>query len=419
MTHQSATPPRSAFPWYLTSSSAWLGGMSLQGFLLTWLLVGVLDTPADRVGFGRALIDLPALAILLLGGILADRTEGRLLLLRLHLLIAVPPLVLAALVMQDLLSFWVVVLFGLAMAALQSTSDPARQSILNRVTRIDIQRTVTIMTIVTSFVGLGAVWLGGQLERIGIPQVLAIQALFFASGALAMRQLPALPVRQSPGPPDLLGGLKGSWRVPLVRDIIGLNFASSLFNAGAYIVAVPFIVRVVYEGGAEFFATVMIVFTVGSIGSNIVLLRFMPLLRPGRLFLLMQLTRIVILALLMIQPALWLFLVLMLAWGFNMGITSTLVRTTVQELAPETSRAQILSLLTLSFMVASPISSLLLGKLIAVTDPLTALMPGVVISAMLFIAGAALTGLWGFHSPSAVRYVRRPAAPSGDGGALS
>ena len=58
-----------------------MAAMSLQGFLITWLIVGVLHTPADRVGFGRALIEMPGLAILLIGGVLADRTDGRRLLI--------------------------------------------------------------------------------------------------------------------------------------------------------------------------------------------------------------------------------------------------------------------------------------------------------------------------------------------------
>ncbi len=37
--------PRSAFPWYLTSSSLWMAAMSLQGFLITWMLVGILRHP--------------------------------------------------------------------------------------------------------------------------------------------------------------------------------------------------------------------------------------------------------------------------------------------------------------------------------------------------------------------------------------
>ena len=68
----SAAPPRSAFPWYLTSASLWMAGMSLQGFLFTWLLVGTLETPADQVGIARSLAEFPPLLILLLGGVLGE-----------------------------------------------------------------------------------------------------------------------------------------------------------------------------------------------------------------------------------------------------------------------------------------------------------------------------------------------------------
>ena len=79
--------------------------------------------------------------------------------------------------------------------------------------------------------------------------------------------------------------------------------ASSVFGTllaaatGAYIVAIPYIAKEVYGGDAAFFATVMTIFTVGSIGSNLILLLFMPLRHPGRLFLMMQLTRAAILLL--------------------------------------------------------------------------------------------------------------------------
>ena len=375
-----------------------MAAMSLQGFLITWLLVGVLQTPADRVGFGRALIEMPGLAILLIGGVLADRTDGRRLLIWMHLAIAVPSLAIAAMVHSDLLSFWVVIAFGIAVSGLQAISDPARQSILSRVTRTDIQRTVTIMTIVTSLAGLGGVWVGGQLDGIGLFVVLLLQAGCFALGADAARRMPPMPPAPGRGRPDLLAGIKASWNIPLIRNIIGLNFLSSLVNAGAYIVAIPFIVKEVYHGDATFFASVMIVFTAGSIGSNVILLRFMPLLRPGRLFLLMQLTRVVILGLLWMKPSLWLFYAVMFAWGFNMGVTTTLVRTTVQELAEGIHRAQILSVLLVSFMISAPLSSMLLGNLIAGFDPLTALLPGIVISLVIFAVGVTSSRLWQYEA---------------------
>jgi hypothetical protein len=142
----------------------------------------------------------------------------------------------------------------------------------------------------------------------------------------------------------------------------------------------------------------MIIFTVGSIGSNVILLLFMPLRHPGRLFLLMQLSRVAILALLWVKPSLWLFYLAMFAWGLNMGVTTTMVRTTVQELAPAPVRAQILSVLLLSFLVSSPISSVLLGVLISQTAPLTALLPGIIVSLAIFAIGIRFTGLWSYRS---------------------
>ena len=375
-----------------------MAAISLQGFLVTWMLVGMLDTPADQVGFARMLMEMPGLVILLIGGVLADRVDGRALLTSMHLLVAIPPLLVA--VWLQALSYWLVVAFGVSIAALQAMSDPARQAMLTRITRTDIQRSVTIMTIVTSLAGLVGVWIGGRMETLGLMLVLVIQAMLFGIGAVATRLLPALPAAGTTLRIDLLAGLKATWRQPLIRNVIGLNFISSLFNAGAYIVAIPFIVTEVYAGDAALFSTVMIVFTTGSIGSNVVLLRFLPLARPGRLFLLLQLTRIVVLAVLWWEPSLWLFYATIGAWGLNMGITSTLSRAMVQELAPATHRAQILALFILSFMVSAAISSPLLGLLIVGSSPLTALVPGMVISLTIFIVGIAWSGLWGYRSVS-------------------
>ena len=396
-----STPPGSAFPWYLTSASLWMAGMSLQGFLFTWLLVGTLETPADQAGFARSLAEFPPLLILLLGGVLGDRLNGRHLLSVMHLLMALPPLLIVAVHQQNQLSYSWVVVFGVLMASIQALSDPARQSILSRVSKLDVQRSVTIMTVFTSSVGIAGFYLGGRLDTLGLTNVLLIQSAIFAIGVLATWRLPDLPATGSPervsASAGIRTGLKALWALPLVRNVIGLNFLSSLFNAGAYIVAIPFIIKEVYFGDAAFYATIMIIFTVGSIGSNVVLLLFMPLARPGRLFLVMQLTRTAVLLLLWLQPVTWVFYLGIFAWGLNMGITTTMVRTTVQELAPVQVRAQILSVLLLSFLVSSPVSSLLLGLLISQTTPLDALLPGIVISAIIFGVGIRWSGLWQYR----------------------
>ncbi|MFK7912702.1 MAG: MFS transporter [Pseudomonadales bacterium] len=389
--------------------------MSLQGFLMTSLLVVILDLPADRTGWARLISELPPLAILLLGGVLGDRSNSRSYLTLMHCLMALPPLMMAAVYGLGALSYWWVVLFGVLMASIQSLSDPARQSTLSRVTNLDIQRAVTVMTIVTSLVGLAGFQLGSKLESWGVSIVLILQSLLFFAGVFAIRALPSLPSLHSAktrvsARQSLSQGLRAIQQVPLLRNIIGLNFLSSLFNAGAYIIAIPYIITDVYGGTAATLATAMIVFTIGSIGSNLILLACMPLRYPGRLFLFMQLTRIIILLALWFEPPTWLFYLVLVGWGLNMGVTTTMVRTTVQELAPAVDRAQILSILLLSFMVSSPISAVLLGYLIEGASPIDAMIPGVIISLTIFILGIGFSGLWQFQSNAGTKPSKTPAA---------
>ena len=380
--------------------------MTLQGFLLQWLLVFRLEVEAMELGVSRALVETPPLVMLLIAGVIADRIDGRRVLIALSVAACVPPLLMASGATHA--SYWLVVGFGVVMALLQSATDPSRAAMMNRITRIDIQRTVTLTTVVTMVISLGAVWVGGRLESVGIGTVLALQAALFAVSAGAVTRL-------SPQPPaagvglDLVPGLRALWRLPLVRNVIAINFVSAMFNAGAYAVVVPLIVREVYAGDAAFLASMFIAFTIGSAGSNVVLLVLMPLRRPGRVFVVMQLTRLVILAALWAEPPAWAFFVLISCWGVNMGVTSTLARTTVQELAPGEHRAKILAILLASFMVAAPVSALILGFVVQLGDAPAGLLPGIVVSLAIFLVGRYSSGLWSFESPS------HPAAGLGSG----
>ena len=179
-----------------------------------------------------------------------------------------------------------------------------------------------------------------------------------------------------------------------------LNFASSLFNAGGYAVAMPFVATKVYGGDAAFLANMFIAFALGGIAANAALYFAMPLLRPGRLFALLQLTRIAVFGALWCEPPVWLFFGCVFAWGLNMGVTSTLVRATVQELAPAARRAQILALLIFSFMIGAPISAALLGQIVAATDPLTALLPGIPVSLLIYGIVALRSRLWRYRCAS-------------------
>ena len=388
-------PPLWAFPWYLAGSSAWVAAMTLQSMLVTWLLVDTLQQPPSVLGMVRSLMTLPPLVFLLVGGLWADRTDLRTLVCgasAFALVLAIPMVV-----MPSLTTVWAVAGLGTAFALVQGLSDPARNAMINRVTRFDIQRSVALVFILPSLASFGALWIGGRQEILGPSLSFLVLAMALACSLIFFWLCPKLPGERGERP-DVFGGLKALRVNGLVRDIVAINFVSSLFNAGAYVVAAPLIANRIYEGDATFFALMLASFTVGSTSSNAVLLFIMPVLKPGRWFLMLQLTRAAILAGVFLQPGEELFLSLIGLWGLNMGCTSTFARSMVQELAPQRTRAQVLSFFLLSFMLASPVSAFVLGWIIEWTSPMTPMLTGMVISGGIFVVGVSATGLWSYRS---------------------
>ena len=149
----------------------------------------------------------------------------------------------------------------------------------------------------------------------------------------------------------------------------------------------PFIVRRIYEGDAFLLSMMMVIFYCGATTSSLVMMRFMPLERPGRIFLLMQLSRMFILGIMWLQPALWVFAIAAVLWGINMGVTLTLARTIVQESATEEFRGRIMSVFTLGLLGSAPIGAIVLGFMIEVFGTLNALLPAMLLSLGLFLYG--------------------------------
>lgn len=382
---------------------------SIQQLLVTWILVGVLNQSPETVGLAQLIIGVPALVFMLWGGVIGDRLDGRTLLLQTHLISAIPPLVLAVAVYFDHLGFWILILTALLANILNSASNPARNTILNEVAASRLQYAISLSTGIGSIATMAGTRIAGGIDTIGLVEVLIAQSLCFAIGGLFVLRLkkpskpPTQQVLSEKPAPSMIAvikeGLLYTWRFKLARDLVGLNFFSSFFNAGAWMVAIPFIINRVYAGDALLLANMTVVFYFGSLLANFGMLKFMPLLRPGRLYLIMQLSRILVLILIWIQPTLnWLWLAAAY-WGFNMGVTTTMSRVMIQEIAEPEFRARLMSVFTLGLMSATPMGSLVLGFVIGQFGELNALIPGMLASVVIFWYGLRYSHIWTYQSP--------------------
>ena len=402
--------------WYNLSNALWMGSFSIQQLLVIWILVGVLEQPPETVGLVQLLIGIPGLLFMLWGGFIGDRVDGRKLLIQTHLLSAIPPLGLIIVISYSQLGLIGVILFALSANLLNSASNPARNTLLNMVARSRLQYAISLSTGIGSIATIIGTRVAGEIESIGLANVLIFQAAFFILGAVALLGLPKYPVIKktndsstTPGKdqiaaPTMLATIKNgllyTWRFKLARDLVGLNFFSSFFNAGAWMVAIPFIITRVYAGDALLLANITVIFYFGSLIANFGLLRFMPLARPGRLYLIMQLSRIFVLLLIWIQPHISVFWAAAAYWGFNMGVTNTTSRLMVQEISKPEYRARLMSVYTLGLMSAIPIGSLVLGFVIGQFGALNALIPGMISSVIIFWLGFRYTSIWQYQSPT-------------------
>ena len=403
MNSQQAIWQNSEFKLYLGSTAFSGIAFAMQQLLLSWTLIGILEVPASQVGLIQAAAGIPGIFVMLLGGVRADDTDPRTLLIRVYLFAPVLPLFLITVVQLQQLSIQAVLLWALGMSFCVSYSSPAQQTILNRIASSSVQKAVSAATAVGFLVQIFGLGIAGTIDKFGLSPALAFQATCVGLGAFAVRRLhPQPPVIQKTESPfkNLADGFREIYKQRDIMQTLIINFTSSVFNAGAFMTVFPFIVKEIYGGNAFLLSFLMVIFYAGATISNLLMIRVMPLVRPGRIFLIMQLSRMVILGLIWLEPVFWIFALACVGWGLNMGVTMTLARTIVQESATAEYRARIMSVYSLGLLGSAPIGALILGSLIDSLGILNALIPAISISIGLFMYGIIFTNVYNYRSPT-------------------
>ncbi len=380
-----------AFPWYLAGIASWFSSFGTQTIVFPWLVTVVLHEPPARVGIAQMSLMAPSILFMMLGGAVADRADVRRLLVRGHLLVAVPPLLLAAAIAQGWLSYSALIAYALAVGTCGAFVLPARDSMLGRVAGEDLGRAVAIMTATQFAAQLVGIAAGAAAGVIGAPALLTLQGAVLAMGGLAALRLPPAPPVAQAGQGRLAAmgdGLREAMGSPVIAPVLLAQLAVGILYVGAFLVILPLIVRDVYAGGSPELSLVSFSFWGGTIAATLVQIRLGALRRPGRAILLALALGAVVLAAMSLALPFGGLLFLCLLWGLGAGVVITQGRTLVQYAAPESHRARVLSLFQLGLMGGAPIGALLIGYLASFTGP----RPAAVYPAgcMLLI----LAGLW-------------------------
>ncbi|MEM8769807.1 MAG: MFS transporter [Pseudomonadota bacterium] len=351
--------------WYLASTAFYLVPGGIQMVLFPYLVAVTLNESPERLGLAQMLTQLPLLLLILWGGLVGDRVDQRRLLIFLQLAMMGPPLGMAALIGSGYVIYEALIAWAVIGGCFGAFVQPARDALLNRVAGAEIQRVVTMAIGVQFGIQVLGFALGSMADLVGPPVLLVTMAAFLLASAFATARIPKLaPVPQPPRRhplKEISEGLALAWRSPVIRPSILQTFAVGTFFAGAYMVLLPLMVRDLYGGSASGIALVFAANMLGTCTTILLLIRRGGVQRPGRALLATGLISSGVLSLLHLELPEWLFYLVVYAWGMCGGISMTMSRSIVQEAAPETHRARLMSVYSLGMMGGMPIGSLLLG----------------------------------------------------------
>jgi MFS family permease len=393
----------SAFAAYLAGLGSRFVPLGIQMVLFPWLVAVVLRMDAFAVGVAQMAIMAPSLLFLPLGGLVADRGNPRKLLLRYHLLYAIPPLILAGVLASDGLSYPLLIVYGMAAGSIGAFAMPTRDALLPIVAGDNLPRAVALAT---------ALQFGGQLigiacassaDRIGAPPLLILQASLVLLGLLAVLRLP----EPKPHPPvkhpgfwrSVSEGVSAAAKSEQIWPVLLLNFGVGVFYVGPFSATLPLVVRDSYHGGSADLAYVNLAFWSATIVAAMVFAAFgRRFTLRGRLIALAVAVGAAILLALASLPPFPVFVALNFVWGIGAGITLTQSRTIVQIVAPPTHRARLMSLFQLGLGGGGPIGALLAGSIASVWGTKAALMiPAFAMMAMIAVI-LARSRLWSMRT---------------------
>ena len=360
--------------WYLTSSALFLIPGGIQMVLFPYLVAVYLQESPTRVGFAQMSGQIPMLLLLLWGGVLGDRLDQRKLLLVIQSIMLLPPLVIAVLDWQGLLSYGVLIGWAVFGGTLGAFAQPARDALLNRIAGQEIQRVVILVIGVQFSIQIVGFAIGAMASSTGITIVLVLQSLAMFCALLATRKIPlAEPstrtaARQHPLR-DIAEGLRMAWQSQTIRPAVIQAFSTGLFFAGSYIVVLPLMIRDIYGGSSQEIALAFAANMLGSSTTIFWLMRRGGIENSGRALLIGSLVSLSMLSVLTQELSQPVFYFVIYLWGVCGGMGMTMSRSIVQEAAPESHRARLLSVFSLGMMGGMPIGSVMLGACVDAFGP--------------------------------------------------
>ena len=249
--------------------------LGMQFLILGWLVLELTRSPA-QLGLVIAIYGAPNLAMLMFGGIFADRIDRRWLLFYSQTIVATLIFGAATLTLYQLISIWHIYAIAFVLGTIQGLNMPARMAIVpDLVGKDDILNATSLnMAVFNTGRIMGPSLAGWIIHYVGMGHALYFNAICYALGSVCLLMMSGVESRSQSDDANMLrdfwDGIKYVWMTPLAFTMVGLSFAFGFFGA-AYVQVLPAFGKDVLRLNADGAGFLLTVAGIGSLAGNIYL----------------------------------------------------------------------------------------------------------------------------------------------------
>jgi MFS family permease len=388
---------------YFTGQSISMTGTWMQMTAQAWLVL-TLTHSSTLLGLTVALQTIPVLLLGPYGGVVADRSDKRRLMIALQIAMGVQALLLGLLVVSGSARYWEICVLAIVLGLNNAFENSARQSFVREmVGKDELRNAITLNSVTVNAARAVGPAIGGVLiATIGTGACFLLNAASFAAVVASLLMMDKSALRPSRPTPRAKGqlreGLRYARRTPTIAiPLLMMGLVGLL--AYEFSVSLPVLAERSFHGGSEAYGFMTAAMGIGAVvGGLFTAARGRTGIRPMILASVGFGVTILVCA---FSPFLALAYVALLFAGWASVSFIAIGNSTIQLSSDPSMRGRVLSLWQVAFQGTTPIGGPAIGWVIAVSDPRIGLAVGGVACFAAAIGGAAL-----------VRRSRRPQLPA-------
>ncbi len=262
------------FRLFFIGQSVSLSGVWVQRIAQAWLVLELTGS-GTAVGLVTALQFLPVLLLAPLGGLFADRSDKRLILIVTQAGSALSAALLGVVTLTGVVELWMVYALALGLGLAGSLGNPARQTfVLEMVGPSQLTNALSLnSTLMNAARIVGPAIAGVLIATVGLAWCFLFNAVTYLAVIAALLALDVGELEKTPSQPrrkrQLREGLAYVRHTPSVMMPILLMAVAGTF-AFEYQVVLPLLARFTFEGDAQTFALMTSAMGVGAVAGGLV-----------------------------------------------------------------------------------------------------------------------------------------------------